>query len=385
MTRPDSIDPLFTQPYVDVDEWRDVPVRHRYVHGGFADTDTRFSVYLPPAEIYEGRFFQHITPVPDSEHLAQEATGEQDRIGFAVASGGYFLETNGGGASGRPGSSVDPTIAAYRANAAAARYSRVVAAEMYGEHRPYGYAYGGSGGGYRTIGSAENTTDVWDGFVPYVIGSPMAIPNMFTVRMHAQRILRNRFDQIVDAMEPGGSGDMFEDLDAEERDALTEVTRMGFPPRSWFGHRTMGMHAFPVLYRGLVAADPTYFEDFWAKPGYLGHEAPPSLRRDRVPAGLRDTGHHHRDRDRRPGGCRGAGIPARHAVGSTPRGAGPRRGTGPRRGPAVGCAAHRHPGSRSVRAHRRRGRGDGRPAVGRRRRRRVRARGRRHHRADPTR
>jgi hypothetical protein len=169
-TGPDSIDPLFTQPYVDVDEWRDVPVRHRYVHGGFADTETRFSMYLPPADVYEGRFSQHITPVPDSEHLAQEATGEQDRIGFAISSGGYFLETNGGGASGRPGASVDPTIAAYRANAASARYSRVVAARMYGEHRPYGYAYGGSGGGYRTIGSAENTSGVWDGFVPYVMG-----------------------------------------------------------------------------------------------------------------------------------------------------------------------------------------------------------------------
>ena len=176
----------------------------------------------------------------------------------------------------------------------AARYARVVAAQMYGEHRPYGYAYGGSGGGYRTIGSAENTSGVWDGFVPYVIGSPMAIPNMFTVRMHAQRILRDRFDQIVDAVEPGGSGDMFEGLDAEERDALTEVTRMGFPPRSWFGHRTMGMHAFPVLYRGLVAADPTYFEDFWAKPGYLGHESPPSLRRDRVRQDFEIAGHHHR-------------------------------------------------------------------------------------------
>ena len=29
-------------------------------------------------------------------------------------------------------------------------------------------------GGYRTIGSIENTTDVWDGVVPYVIGSTMA-------------------------------------------------------------------------------------------------------------------------------------------------------------------------------------------------------------------
>ena len=319
--RPDSIDPLFTQPYVDVDEWRDVPVRHRYVHGGFADTETRFSIYFPPTDAYEGRFFQHITPVPDSEHLAQGATGEQDRIGFSISSGGYFLETNGGGASGQPGSRVDPTIAAYRANAAAAEYSRVVAAQMYGEHRPYGYAYGGSGGGYRTIGSAENTSGVWDGFVPYVIGSSMAIPNMFTVRMHAQRILRDRFDQIVDGVEPGGSGDMFEGLDAEERDALTEVTRMGFPPRSWFGHRTMGMHAFPVLYRGLVAADPTFFEDFWTKPGYLGHDLPPSLQRDRVTEEF-ELVSFITEGEASLRGLPGKGTLARHAVASTPRGAG---------------------------------------------------------------
>jgi hypothetical protein len=273
---------MFAEPYVDVDEWRDFPVRHRYVHGGFASTETRFSIYFPPEDAYEGRFFQHVTPVPDSEHLAQRASGGQDKIGFSISSGGYFLETNGGGASGSPGSSVDPTIAAYRANAAAARYSRVVAAAMYGEHRAYGYAYGGSGGGYRTIGGAETTTGVWDGVVPYVIGSPMAIPNMFTVRMHALRILRDRLDGIVDAVEPGGNGDMYASLTAEERDALTEVTRMGFPPRSWFGHRTMGMHAFPVLYQGLVMADPTYFEEFWTRPGYLGFDRALSFAGDRV-------------------------------------------------------------------------------------------------------
>ncbi len=161
---------------------------------------------------------------------------------------------------------------------------------MYGEHRPYGYAYGGSGGGYRTIGGAENTSGVWDGFVPYVIGSPMAIPNMFTVRMHAQRILRRRFDQIVDAVEPGGSGDPYEGLDPEERDALTEVTRMGFPLRSWFGYRTMGMHAFPVLYGGVAAADPSYFEEYWTEPGYLGAAMPASLQRDRVEKDLAIVG-----------------------------------------------------------------------------------------------
>ena len=175
-----------------------------------------------------------------------------------------------------------PRLRRIAPNAASAEYSRVVAAQRYGDHRPFGYAYGGSGGGYRTIGGAENTTGVWDGFVPYVIGSPMAIPNMFTVRMHAMRILRHRFEHIVDALEPGGSGDMFEGLDAEERDALVEVTRMGFPQRSWFGHSTMGMHAFPVLYQGMVMTDPSYFEEFWTQPGYLGHEPPQTLQRDRV-------------------------------------------------------------------------------------------------------
>lgn len=61
-------DTLFQAPYVDVDEWRDKPVRHRYVHGGFKGTDTRFSFYFPEKTKYEGRFFQYITPVPDNEN-----------------------------------------------------------------------------------------------------------------------------------------------------------------------------------------------------------------------------------------------------------------------------------------------------------------------------
>jgi hypothetical protein len=271
-------DPLFADPYVDVDEWRDAPVRHRFVHGGFKGTDTRFSFYFPPAEGYQGRFFQHITPVPDDEHLAQKLPpGESNKIGFAIASGAYFVETNGGGRLdlGRAaGAQADSTITAYRANAASAQYSRTVAMQMYGGARPYGYAYGGSGGAYRTIGSIENTQGVWDGVVPYVVGSTMAIPNMFTVRIRAMRILKDKFPQIVDAVEPGGSGDPYAGLNAEEASALREVTRMGFPMPSWFGYRTMGIHGFAALYQGVVRADPGYFTDFWTRPGYLGFDHP---------------------------------------------------------------------------------------------------------------
>lgn len=279
--RPDATDPTFATPYIDIDEMRAEPIRHRYLHGGFEGTATRFSFYLPPAELYEGRFFQHFTPAPDSENLGPTLSGGFNKIAFALSSGGYFVETNGGGQQGGP-FDTDPTIGAFRANAAAAEFSRTVAATMYGDHRPFGYAYGGSGGGFRTMGAAENTTGVWDGFVPYVIGSPMAMPNVFSVRMHAQRILRDKFDSIVDALEPGGSGDMYAGLSDEERDALLEVTRMGFPPRSWFAHRTMGMHGFAALYPGMRAIDPGYFTDFWTLPGYLGSHPTASLLRERV-------------------------------------------------------------------------------------------------------
>lgn len=277
-----TADPMFREGFIDVDEWRDTPVRHRYVHGGFRNTDLRFSFYMPEAARYQQRFFQYVTPVPDSENLAQVAGDE--RIGFAISSGGYFVETNGGGSSATagPGMQADPSIGAFRANAAAAMFSRRVAAEMYGVHRTYGYIYGGSGGAYRTLGSMENTIGVWDGAVPFVIGSPMAAPNGFTVRMHAMRVLRNRFPQIIDAMDAGGSGDPYAGLNADEAAALREVTRLGFPLRSWFGYRTMGVHAFTALYGGMTMADPSYFEQFWTTPGYLGHDRPQSLQADRL-------------------------------------------------------------------------------------------------------
>ena len=277
-------DSLFSDPYIDIDEWRDIPVHHRYVHGGFKGTETRFSFYFPPSEQYQGRFFQYITPFPDNENLSQGVQGEEDKIGFSIASGAYFIETNGGGridfANPRAN---DPTIGAYRANAAAAEYSRIVAMELYGGKRPFGYAFGGSGGAYRTIGGLENTKGIWDGVVPFVLGSPMAIPNVFTVRMHAMRILKDKFPQIIDALEPGGSGDMYAGLNDEEKDALLEVTRMGFPPKSWFGYKTMGIHGFLVLYQGVVMADNKYFtEDFWNLPGYLGNNPPASLMKARI-------------------------------------------------------------------------------------------------------
>lgn len=278
-------DPLFSQPYVDVDEWRDKPVRHRYVHGGFKGTANRFSFYFPPKEGYQGRFYQYFTPFPDSENLAYNATGADNMIDCSVKSGAYFIETNSGGKVdfSKPSLASDPTVAAYRANAASAHYSRVIAAQLYGGSRPYGYAYGGSGGAYRAVGSLENTNGVWDGVVPMVMGSPVAIPNVFSARMHAMRILKDKLPAIADAVEPGSKVDMYAGLNPEEKQALEEITKLGFPPKAWFAYNTLGIHGFIALYQGMVIADNTYFtNDFWNVPGYLGATPPASLLKARI-------------------------------------------------------------------------------------------------------
>jgi hypothetical protein len=280
-----SKDASFGAPFIDVDEWRDVPVRHRYVHGGFADGDTRFSFYFPPPEQYEGRFFHPVLPMSGIEFAATIGVlySGAGSIEFAVDSGAYLVESNLGRLNPFPGE--DPTMTGYRASAAVARYSRVLAAEMYGEHRPYGYVYGGSGGAFKTISCFENTTDVWDGAVPFVGPTPMSMPYVFSVQAHAMRLLWDKFHDIIDAIEPGGSGDMYAGLNVEQRQALAEVTKMGCPPRSWFDVERVARGytgVWSVLADNVVRNDPGYFDDFWTVPGYLGYDAPESLANARI-------------------------------------------------------------------------------------------------------
>lgn len=269
-------DPQFQKPYVDIDEWREFPLPHRYIHGGFEGDDTRFSFYFPSKETYTSRFFQPVNPVQGSENAAQShVEGVDNKIGFAISSGAYLVETNMGGMS------ADSTLV-YRASAAVAQYSRAKATELFGEHRPYGYIYGGSGGGFKTISFMESTTGIWDGAVPFVIGTPMAIPNVFTARVHALRLLKDKFPVIIDAIEPGGSGDMYAELNEEQKQALEEVTKLGFPPKAWFAYQEIGDGALTVLTPAVMQIDPSYFEDFWTIEGYLGYDSNSSSAKARL-------------------------------------------------------------------------------------------------------
>ena len=57
---------------------------------------------------------------------------------------------------------------------------------------------------------------------------------------------------------------------------------MGFPPRSWFAYKTMGVHGFAAIYPIIQMMDRKYFTDFWAVPGYLGANPPASLLQARI-------------------------------------------------------------------------------------------------------
>jgi hypothetical protein len=198
-------------------------VAHHKVSGHFEGTDIRFNVYLPPANQWKGRFFQYTYPTAFTPE--EDTSVADDRvIGFSIASGGYAVQ------AGNAGNSVG-----YRHTAAAAKFAETVAADYYhrGDRKIYGYLYGPSGGSFQTTGAAENTSGVWEGFVPTVQGVPMSGPYTFFIRAMARLVLADKAEQIADTVRPGGSGKPFAGLDQAERSMLTELSAFGVPLRAW--------------------------------------------------------------------------------------------------------------------------------------------------------
>jgi Tannase and feruloyl esterase len=292
-------DSYFGAPYVDRDEWHDEPHGHRKVHGGFADCDTRFTFYFPALEEWQGRL---IMPL-EGAHAGHEdffggALGDaMGGIGLTARLGGYMVESNMGhiGDDIDPKGGEDPTLYGWRAAAEAARFSKFLAEQVYGSAPHHAYVWGGSGGGRRSPLVLENAPDVFDGALPFMGGGDVR-PFPATVRIkgaqvmsfacmfNVQRMLRHgdTMDKIIDAMQPGGSGNPFEGLDSHIRDEFASLYRQGFPRGDEFMIATpMGqIWLWSSIADLLVEQDPSYFEDFWTKPGYIGHDLPSAVQDD---------------------------------------------------------------------------------------------------------
>ena len=247
------------RPVIDNETDESAPLPHRRVRGHFAGTDYRFTVSLPTRCRYEHRFFQSVYPVDD------ENPGDR-AVAFGADSGAYTVQTNADGG--------------YLVDAAAATFAKDVAARHYGSSKPiFGYIYGASGGSYQTIAAMENTSGVWAGGVPLVIGAMTSIPNNFFIRAFARLILSEKAPLIADAVAPGGSGDPHAGLDPVEAAVLREVLALGVPLVSWNDYRyVLGLDDESGLMRfasTVEAIDPSYADDFWSEPGYLGTEDSP--------------------------------------------------------------------------------------------------------------
>ena len=287
-----SKDPMFQKPYIDLQDDRVRKVRDgseipfHYVHGGFGGTNVKFSLCFPKKEQYRECFIQYLSPFPGpDEEMAsvRQEGGVGDKIAFSLTYGAYFVESNMGSKARFGGKTKEEATLVWKASAAVAQFSRKVAAQWYQyDHRPYGFVYGGSGGGYKTLACIENTR-VWDGAAPYVIGSSASLPNTITLHAQGQRALRHCFGKIVDALDAGGSGNMYAGLTAYEQSMLNEITNMGFPPQTWFREAdgTIDDGSLPVLMPLIQREDPEYFKDFWEKEGYEGADPDGDAQRDR--------------------------------------------------------------------------------------------------------
>jgi len=268
---PDCIDPTYTKPVIDSETDETVPVPHHRVRGHFEGTNIQFTIYLHAQEDkarWEGRFFQYTYPVPFAPVV--DTSGADDRaIGFALSSGGYAVHAGNKSVS-----------LGYRHSAAAAKFAETVAARYYGTNRPiFGYLYGPSGGSFQTVGAAENTTGVWQGFVPLVQGVPTPTAYNFLGRAAAQLILGGKADQIRSALLPGGSGDPYAGLDPAEQSMLKELHALGVPWQGWeYPDYLLGRsewQADGLNQSAALSYDPTYVNDFWNTNGYLGTEESP--------------------------------------------------------------------------------------------------------------
>ena len=254
----DCIDPIYHSPIITTQSDETSPLKHRKVSGFFNSTGIAFNIYMP-YHGWEGRFFQMVFPT-------QLAAGSSGEIGFGAEAGGYTVHVEGTGG--------------YRADAAVAKLSRQFAREFYQQpsRKIYGYIYGGSGGSFKTVGAMENTFSVWDGSVPLIQGIPISDPTGCSITSLGGFVLGNKSHELQNAVRPGSNIDPRSILNPAQQAVWDEITAFGVPPAVWEDFNGTGRNRSQVIELlraaavGMKSTDPTYADDFWSQPGYLGTE-----------------------------------------------------------------------------------------------------------------
>jgi hypothetical protein len=292
-------DDFFGAPYIDEDVELDTPVPHRMIHGGFEGTDTRFRFHFP-SEGYQGRMYNPLSGANGgTEDFFASPMGEAiGGLSSCVRLGGYMVQSNQGhiGDELDPKGGEDPTIYGWRASAEAARFSKFVAAQVYGEAPHHSYVFGGSGGARRSPLCLAYAPDVWDAALPFmgdaVDGEHGDFRRLRTAAQHfcsmfnVQRVLGDKINDVIDATAPGGSGDPFAGLNTHQREELATLYRLGYPRGDEFmiAHQMGQIWLWSSYAERLQRDYPAYWEAFWTKPGHVGFDQPELVQRDLIDA-----------------------------------------------------------------------------------------------------
>ncbi|MEM2930516.1 MAG: DUF6351 family protein [Thermoproteota archaeon] len=264
---------------LDLDEYFEKPVPHRYLHGYFEDEpDTRFSLLLPKQDFWSGRSIQFVEGgLGGNEYIAP-----QDLEYYAIQKYGAVCVKSNHGHVGEDLSKIGYEKldrVAHQANYRTMLYARETMKKEYGRYPKYTYVVGGSGGGLRSTILMEKYPEIYDGAVPFVQAELSVILHYFSLLAKLLPVLKNRLNEIMDAADASGSGDSYGFLATEEeKNALRELYDAGFPrgaeqqlasPRFY-----TGIKALITLFQELLALSPerAYYEDFWTKKGYAGYE-----------------------------------------------------------------------------------------------------------------
>ncbi|KAI3390239.1 hypothetical protein diail_11256, partial [Diaporthe ilicicola] len=102
----------------------------------------------------------------------------------------------------------------------------------------------------------------------------MSVPNNIGASLLGTLVLAGKSSQIIDAVSPGGSGDPYAGLNDVESSVLKELTLFGMPVQAWelFTLMEGNMKILVEVTPTVQSLDPTYSNDFWTEPGYLGTE-----------------------------------------------------------------------------------------------------------------
>ena len=245
---------------IDTVEGRLTPVPHCFIHGTLAE-DSAFIVQLPAA--WNGKYVLQMGGGSGGSELAAPL--------FLLLQGYAHASSN----QGRPGPVFEQADTWQELhlirNHQLSQYAKGLIVQRYGRNPTYSYLYGSSGGAWRSLSQIERYPQAYDG--AGLRNPPIDPRHIFFTRSvfdNNYPTIRPKIAQIIRAR------DLDEDpyllLTPSEGQALDRLyAGYGTRGAEWSWYKTDGSTIAGNFY-AFVLFDTTYFDDFWTKPGYGGHD-----------------------------------------------------------------------------------------------------------------